>query len=296
MLDIDTEEELVQLVGGKFRLTALIQKRMAELNRGAPPLVEFENNEKPDLRTIVIKEITRFLRIWQQTILPPAITTTLYFVIFGNLIGPRIGQMDGFNYMDFIVPGLILMAVITSSYSNVVSSFFGAKFMRSVEEILVSPTPNVIILTGFVVGGMARGIIVGLVVTLVSLFFSDLRIHDPAVLASVVILTAILFSLGGFINAVFAKSFDDVSIVPTFVLTPLTYLGGIFYSIHLLPEFWQGVSMANPILYMINAFRFGFLGISDINIAFSYAIIIIFILVLFALSLRLLHRGYGIRQ
>ncbi len=246
--------------------------------------------------TIVIKEITRFLRIWQQTILPPAITTTLYFVIFGNLIGPRIGQMDGFNYMDFIVPGLILMAVITSSYSNVVSSFFGAKFMRSVEEILVSPTPNVIILTGFVVGGVARGIIVGLVVTLVSLFFSDLRIHDPAVLASVVILTAILFSLGGFINAVFAKSFDDVSIVPTFVLTPLTYLGGIFYSIHLLPEFWQGVSMANPILYMINAFRFGFLGISDINIAFSYAIIIIFILVLFALSLRLLHRGYGIRQ
>ncbi|HCV20631.1 MAG TPA: ABC transporter permease [Gammaproteobacteria bacterium] len=246
--------------------------------------------------TIVIKEITRFLRIWQQTILPPAITTTLYFVIFGNLIGPRIGQMDGFNYMDFIVPGLILMAVITSSYSNVVSSFFGAKFMRSVEEILVSPTPNVIILTGFVVGGVARGIIVGLVVTLVSLFFSDLRIHDPAVLASVVILTAILFSLGGFINAVFAKSFDDVSIVPTFVLTPLTYLGGIFYSIHLLPEFWQGVSMANPILYMINAFRFGFLGISDINIAFSYAIIIVFILVLFALSLRLLHRGYGIRQ
>ncbi len=246
--------------------------------------------------TIVVKEITRFLRIWQQTILPPAITTTLYFVIFGNLIGPRIGQMDGFNYMDFIVPGLILMAVITSSYSNVVSSFFGAKFMRSVEEILVSPTPNVIILTGFVVGGVARGIIVGLVVTLVSLFFSDLRIHDPAVLASVVILTAILFSLGGFINAVFAKSFDDVSIVPTFVLTPLTYLGGIFYSIHLLPEFWQGVSMANPILYMINAFRFGFLGISDINIAFSYAIIIVFILVLFALSLRLLHRGYGIRQ
>ncbi|HCY13358.1 MAG TPA: ABC transporter permease [Gammaproteobacteria bacterium] len=246
--------------------------------------------------TIVIKEITRFLRIWQQTILPPAITTTLYFVIFGNLIGPRIGQMDGFNYMDFIVPGLILMAVITSSYSNVVSSFFGAKFMRSVEEILVSPTPNVIILTGFVVGGVARGIIVGLVVTLVSLFFSDLRIHNPAVLASVVILTAILFSLGGFINAVFAKSFDDVSIVPTFVLTPLTYLGGIFYSIHLLPEFWQGVSMANPILYMINAFRFGFLGISDINIAFSYAIIIVFILLLFALSLRLLHRGYGIRQ
>ncbi|MBR03178.1 MAG: ABC transporter permease, partial [Acidiferrobacteraceae bacterium] len=225
--------------------------------------------------TIVVKEITRFLRIWQQTILPPAITTTLYFVIFGNLIGPRIGQMDGFNYMDFIVPGLILMAVITSSYSNVVSSFFGAKFMRSVEEILVSPTPNVIILTGFVVGGVARGIIVGLVVTLVSLFFSDLRIHDLAVLASVVILTAILFSLGGFINAVFAKSFDDVSIVPTFVLTPLTYLGGIFYSIHLLPEFWQGVSMANPILYMINAFRFGFLGISDINIAFSYAIIIV---------------------
>ena len=184
--------------------------------------------------TIVNKEFTRFLRIWQQTILPPVITTFLYFVIFGNLIGPRIGLMDGFDYIDFIVPGIILMQVITSSYANVVSSFFGAKFQNSIEEILVSPTPNYVILLGYTMGGVARGIIVGLIVTIVSLLFSDMRIHNPGVLMSVVILTSVLFSLGGFTNAVFAKSFDDVSIVPTFVLTPLTYLGGIFYSINML--------------------------------------------------------------
>ena len=245
--------------------------------------------------TIVNKEFTRFLRIWQQTILPPVITTFLYFVIFGNLIGPRIGPMDGFDYSDFIVPGIILMQVITSSYANVVSSFFGAKFQNSIEEILVSPTPNYVILLGYMMGGVARGIIVGLIVTVVSLLFSDLKIHNPAVLMSVVILTSVLFSLGGFTNAVFAKSFDDVSIVPTFVLTPLTYLGGIFYSINLLPNFWQNISMGNPILYMINAFRFGFLGISDISLWISYLIVLIFIITLFTINLSLLHRGYGIR-
>jgi len=246
--------------------------------------------------TIFFKEISRFARIWQQTLLPPVITTTLYFVIFGNLIGPRIGKMDGFDYMEFIVPGLILMSVITNSYSNVVSSFFGAKFQRSVEEILISPTPNYVILAGFIGGGVARGILIGIVVTIVSMFFSDLHIHNPAVLTSVVILTSILFSLGGFTNALFAKGFDDVSIVPTFVLTPLTYLGGIFYSIKLLPSFWQDVSMANPVLYMINAFRYGFLGISDISLAVSYLIITAFIVLLFSLNLYLLHRGYGIRH
>ncbi|MBL10944.1 MAG: ABC transporter permease [Acidiferrobacteraceae bacterium] len=245
--------------------------------------------------TIVNKEFTRFLRIWQQTILPPVITTFLYFVIFGNLIGPRIGLMDGFDYIDFIVPGIILMQVITSSYANVVSSFFGAKFQNSIEEILVSPTPNYVILLGYMMGGVARGIIVGLIVTVVSLLFSDLKIHNPGVLMSVVILTSVLFSLGGFTNAVFAKSFDDVSIVPTFVLTPLTYLGGIFYSINLLPNFWQNISMGNPILYMINAFRFGFLGISDISLWISYLIVLIFIITLFTINLSLLHRGYGIR-
>jgi len=247
-------------------------------------------------QTIVIKEIARFFRIWQQTLLPPAITTSLYFVIFGNLIGPRIGQMDGFSYMDFIVPGLILMAVITNAYSNVVTSFFGAKFQRSVEEMLISPTPDYIILLGFVVGGVARGVTVAMVVTVVSLLFSDLRVHDLAVLLSVVVMTALLFSLGGFLNAMFAKGFDDVSIVPTFVLTPLTYLGGIFYSIKLLPEFWQNASMGNPILYMINAFRYGFLGVSDMDLLFSYLVIGGFIAVLFAVNLYLLKHGHGIRQ
>jgi ABC-2 type transport system permease protein len=246
--------------------------------------------------TLIIKEVTRFARIWQQTVLPPVITTSLYFVIFGNLIGPRIGSMEGFDYMDFIVPGLILMAVITNAYSNVASSFYSAKFQHSIEEILVSPTPSWLILAGYVGGGVARGICVGLAVTLVSLFFSDLNIHNLAVLCSVVILTAILFSLAGFTNGMLAKSFDDVSIVPTFVLTPLTYLGGIFYSVNMLPDFWQGASHLNPILYMINAFRYGFLGFSDIPLLVSYLIIGLFIAVLCTINLLLLARGHGIRS
>ena len=246
--------------------------------------------------TIVRKEVTRFTRIWQQTLLPPIITTSLYFVIFGNLIGERIGTMGGFRYMDFIVPGLILMSVITSSYANVSSSFFGAKFQKSIEEIQVSPTPNSVILLGYVTGGMTRGLLVGCVVTMVSMFFSDLSVHNLAVMISIILLTALLFALGGFLNGLFARKFDDVSIVPTFILTPLTYLGGIFYSINLLPNFWQGVSHFNPILYMINGFRYGFLGVSDINLVFSYFIIIIFVAVLFTVNLRLLNQGYGIRN
>ncbi|MDX1453623.1 MAG: ABC transporter permease [Oleiphilaceae bacterium] len=246
--------------------------------------------------TIVVKEVRRFTRIWAQTLLPPAITMALYFVIFGNLIGPRIGEMDGYHYMDFIVPGLIMMSVITNSYANVVSSFFGMKFQRSIEEVLVSPVPNWIVLVGYVAGGVARGLAVGFIVTLLSLGFTDLQIHNVGITASVVLLTAILFSLGGFINAVYATKFDDISIVPTFVLTPLTYLGGVFYSISLLPEFWQGVSQMNPILYMVNAFRFGILGVSDVSIGFSYAMILVFIVGLFAFSLSLLNRGVGIRS
>ena len=246
-------------------------------------------------QTIVIKEVKRFSRIWVQTILPPAITTTLYFVIFGNLIGPRIGEMDGFRYMDFIVPGLIMMSVITNSYSNVVSSFYSSKFQRNIEEMLVSPVPNYIILLGYVSGGVARGLAVGFVVTLVALFFSDLTIHSLGVLVSVVLLTAVLFSLGGFINGVFARSFDDVSIVPTFVLTPLTYLGGVFYSINMLPDIWRVVSMANPILYMVNTFRYGFLGISDIGLGIAYTIVLAFTGGLFVFALQLLNRGVGIR-
>ena len=247
------------------------------------------------LKAIATKEVLRFSRIWIQTVLPPVITTALYFIIFGNLIGPRIGQMDGFNYMEFIIPGLIMMAVITNSYANVVSSFYGSKFQRHIEEMLISPVPNYIILIGYISGGVARGLTVGVAVTIVSLIFHPLNIHSLWVMFSMIILTAILFSLAGLINGVFAKSFDDISIVPTFVLTPLTYLGGIFYSINMLPEFWQHVSMANPILYMVNAFRYGFLGVSDISLMTSYAISIAFIVVLYLYSLYLLRKGHGIR-
>ena len=248
------------------------------------------------LKTIVIKEVLRFSRIWVQTIVPPVITTSLYFVIFGHLIGSRIGRMDGYSYIEYIVPGLVMMAVITNSYSNVVSSFFGAKFGHYVEELLVSPTPNWLILLGYVLGGMARGLAVGIAVTAVSLIFSHLRIENLLVTISIALLTAALFSLAGFINAVFANSFDDISIVPTFVLTPLTYLGGVFYSINLLPGFWQHASMANPILYMVNAFRDGMLGTSDIPLGVSYAVILAFIVALAGVALTLLNRGVGIRS
>lgn len=246
--------------------------------------------------TILIKEVLRFSRIWIQTILPPVITTMLYFIIFGNLIGPRIGAMDGIDYMDYIVPGLILMAVITNSYSNVVSSFYGSKFQKNIEEMLVAPVPAYVVVLGFVAGGMARGLAVGIAVTIVSLLFSGVHLYNAAVIISVILLTSILFSLAGFINGVFARSFDDISIVPTFVLTPLTYLGGIFYTISMLPEFWQRVSMVNPILYMVNAFRYGFLGVTDIRLEISYAIIIGFDLVLFVISVALLRKGVGVRS
>ena len=246
--------------------------------------------------TIVIREIRRFTRIWPQTLLPPAVTMTLYFIIFGNLIGSRIGQMGGFDYMSFIVPGLIMMAVITSSYAYVVSSFFSMKFQRSIEELLVSPVPNWVILAGYVAGGMARGLGIGLIVTLLSLAFTQLQIHNLLMVVVTVFLTSGLFAVGGFINAMLATKFDDISIVPTFVLTPLTYLGGVFYSIDLLPGFWQGVSMVNPILYMVNGFRFGILGVSDVNPFVSLGMILVFIVLLTALALRMLQRGKGIRH
>jgi ABC-2 type transport system permease protein len=247
------------------------------------------------LKTIMVKEYLRFIRIWIQTVLPPAISIGLYFIIFGELIGSQINDIDGYKYMDYIVPGLILMAVITNAYANVVSSFFSAKFHHSVEEMLVSPLPNSIILLGFVSGGVARGIIVGITVTVVSMFFSDFQIHSYSVTIAVFILTSILFALAGFINAAYARSFDDITIIPTFVLTPLTYLGGIFYSIKMLPEFWQNISLVNPILYMINAFRYGLLGISDIELSTAFTIIIAFIIVLYYFSLRLLRIGVGLK-
>lgn len=247
-------------------------------------------------QTIVVKEIRRFVRIWPQTLLPPAITMTLYFVIFGNLIGSRIGDMGGFDYMQFIVPGLVMMSVIQNSYGNVVSSFYSTKFQRSIEEMLVSPMSSSTILLGFVAGGVARGICVGLIVTLLSLFFTELQVQHVLVTILVVVLTAVLFSIGGFINAMFANKFDDVAIIPTFVLTPLTYLGGVFYSIDLLPEFWRTVSLFNPVVYMVNTFRYGLLGVSDVDVMASLAAIILFTVALYSLALWMLNRGIGIRQ
>ncbi len=245
--------------------------------------------------TICRREIRRILRIWLQTILPPAVSMTLYFIIFGSLIGPRIGVMGGFSYMEFIAPGIIMMSIINNSYANVVSSFFGSKFQKHIEEMLIAPVPNFVILLGFISGGVMRGLLVGAVVTVVALFFSELRIHNLFIVISVVLLTSILFSLGGFINAIFARKFDDISIIPTFVLTPLIYLGGVFYSINLLPEFWQNVSALNPILYMVNAFRYGMLGVSDIGIAEAFTIIILFIIGLGTFAMVLLNRGTGIK-
>lgn len=246
--------------------------------------------------TIVRKEVRRFLRIWMQTLLPPAITMTLYFVIFGTLIGSRIGEMGGFSYIQFVVPGLIMMAVVTNAYSNVVSSFFGAKFQRFIEEILVSPMSNSIILWGYVIGGVTRGLLVGLIVTLLSLFFTELHIHNIWITIAIVALTSVFFSLAGFVNAVFANNFDDVSIVPVFVLTPLTYLGGVFYSVDMLPEFWANVSHLNPMLYIVNAFRYGILGVSDVNVTWAFVMVLCFTLAAYAYCMHLLANSKRLRQ
>ncbi len=247
-------------------------------------------------RTIVIREYGRIMRIWGQTLVPSAVTATLYFVIFGSLIGRRVGQMDGFPYMQYIAPGLIMMSVITNSYANVVSSFFGAKFGKHVEELLVSPLPNWIIVLGYVCGGLVRGLLVGTVVTIVSFFFTQLALHHAFAIVAAVVLTSVVFSLGGFINAVFAKNFDQVNWIPAFVLTPLTYFGGVFYSVSLLPEWAQTLSHLNPILYMVNAFRYGFLGVSDVDVRLAFAIMLLSAAVLFGVALYLLNRGTGMRE
>ncbi len=246
--------------------------------------------------TLFMKETRRFLRIWPQTLLPPAITMTLYFVIFGNLIGSRIGQMSGFDYMEYIAPGIIMMAVINNSYTNVASSLYSAKFQSHIEELLIAPIPNYLILAGYVSGGVARGLLVGLIVTIVSLFFTTIPIQNLLITISMIVLSAVMFALGGFINAIYAKSFDEIAIIPTFILTPLTYLGGIFYSIDLLPNFWQQASLFNPILYMVNAFRYGMLGVSDIPISIAFAIILFCITALTWFALSLLSKGTGIRH
>lgn len=247
-------------------------------------------------RTIIRKEVHRFLRIWPQTLLPPAITTALYFLIFGKLIGDRIGSIGGVSYMDYIVPGIILMSVISHSYANVVSSFYSTKFQRNIEELLVAPLPNWVILFGYIGGGIARGLLVGAVVTCISLVFTKISVNNLAITLAVYFLTATVFALAGFINAVFADSFDDISIIPNFVLTPLSYLGGIFYSVSMLPEIWQTISLANPILYMINAFRYGLIGVSDVDIQIAFMITGGFIVFLTLLSLLLLHKGVGIKN
>lgn len=247
------------------------------------------------LSTILMKEFMRFIRIWIQTVLPAAIMTALYFIIMGKLIGSQLADVHGQTYVNYIAPGLVLMSVITNSYANVVSSFFSAKFQRHVEEMLVSPMPNYLIVIGFVSGGLTRGLVVGLVTGVVAAFFVEIQIHSIGVVILVAILTSILFSLGGFINALYAKNFDDISIVPTFILTPLTYLGGIFYSVDVLSEFWRTVSLANPVLYMINAMRFGMLGVSDIDIVIALTIITLFVVALYIWAVMLLRKGTGIR-
>lgn len=246
-------------------------------------------------QTIIIKEVTRILRIWAQTLIPPVITMSLYFVIFGNLIGRRIGEMDGLPYMDFIVPGLIMLSVITNAYGNITSSFFGAKFGRHVEELLVSPLPPAVILAGYVSGAVIRSLLVGVLVLGVAAFFATPQVHHVGITLIVVILTAVVFALAGFINAIFAQKFDDITIIPTFILQPLTYLGGVFYSVSLLPPVWEKLSLVNPILYMVNAFRYGMLGVSDVPLALSFAVILGFGVALAAACVILLKRGTGLR-
>ena len=247
-------------------------------------------------RTLLIKEVRRFLRIWPQTLIPPAISMALYFAIFGAIIGRRIGDMAGFDYMEFIVPGLIMMSVITNAYANVSASFFSAKFQKSIEALMVSPTPNSVMLAGFIAGGVARGLAVAAIVTVMAMFFVEIRIHNWFVTLGMLLLTAILFSLAGFLNGLFADKFDDISIIPAFVLTPLTYLGGVFYALELLPDFWRTLSYFNPIVYVVSSFRYGFFGYSgDVSVAGSFLAVAVFTVIFWWLSLWFLNRGVGLR-
>ncbi|MCA9749858.1 MAG: ABC transporter permease [Romboutsia sp.] len=246
--------------------------------------------------TMFRREITRIVRIWPQTLLPPVITMSLYFVIFGNLIGTRIGNMQGVSYINYIAPGLIMMSIITNAYANTVSSFFGSKFQKNIEEMLVAPITDATIIFGYMSGGVFRGLVVGILVAIVSLLFIDLNIHRILVTLLVAILTAVLFSLAGILNGIFARKFDDITIIPTFVLTPLTYLGGIFYSIDLLPSFWQKATLVNPIFYMVNGFRYGILGNSDVSINNVFIVLLIFIMLLYFTCSRLIQKGVGIRS
>lgn len=247
------------------------------------------------LQTIVRKEVIRFMRIWSQTLLPPAITMTLYFIIFGKMIGSQINNVDGYTYMQYIVPGLVMMSIMTNAYANTASSFYGAKFSRSIEELLVSPTPNFVILIGFMLGGMLRGLLVGIIVLFVSFFFTHFHIHNYLIVILMALLSSMLFSLGGLVNAIFAKRFDDISFIPTFVLTPLTYLGGVFYSVQNLPPLWKTLSVLNPIFNIVDTFKYGILGISDINFYYGFSLVCILFILLFVWCLVLLKKGVGLR-
>ncbi len=268
----------------------------ARVKTQAPPPVNLAQVNWCGFKTIIIREYGRIIRIWGQTLVPPAVQTTLYFTIFGGLIGSRVGQMGGFGYMQFMAPGLIMQAVIQNSYGNVVASFFGAKFGKHIEELLVSPLPNWLIVTGYVSGGLLRGVLVGSVVTVVALLFAKLQVQHPVIIVAAFVFTSIVFSLGGFINALIAKNFDQVNWIPTFVLTPLTYFGGIFYSIHILPAWARTASYANPIMYMVNAFRYGFFGVSDVNIPAAFAITIGLAVALFTAAVMMMNAGRGIRD
>jgi len=247
-------------------------------------------------KTIVIREYGRIIRIWGQTIVPSIVTAVLYFAIFGSVFGRRVGAVDGFDYKQYIAPGLIMMSVITNSYGNVVASFFGAKFGKHVEELLVSPLPNWVIVGGYAAGGLLRGLLVGAAVTVVSLVFTHLHVHHLVVVLGALLFTSLTFALGGFLNALFAKNFDQVNWIPAFVLTPLTYFGGVFYSISLLPGWARTLSYVNPILYMVNAFRYGFLGVSDVDVGTAFALMAVAVVVLFASAVVLMNRGTGIRD
>lgn len=247
------------------------------------------------LKSIWKKEIYRFTRIWSQTLLPPVINIILYFIIFGNLIGSKIRNISNFTYIQFIVPGLIMMSVINNSYSNVASSFFTAKFQKNIEELLIAPVPSHIIIAGYVGGGVARGVLVGFLVTFASLFFVPLNVQNWFILLVTLILTSILFSLAGLLNGILASTFDDISIIPTFILNPLTYLGGIFYSIALLPQFWQDLSKLNPIIYIISAFRYGFIGINEVSINYTFVILISLILLFYIFIWLLIKNGFKLK-
>lgn len=247
------------------------------------------------LQTVLYKEVVRFLRIWTQTLLPPAITITLYFIIFGKLIGSQIQDIHGFTYMQYIVPGLAMMSIMTSAYANTASSFFGAKFSKSIEEMLVSSMPNYMILLGYMLGGALRGLLVGIIVITIALFFTHLYIHNIWIVLAMAVLSSLLFSLGGFINGIFAKKFDDVAFIPTFILTPLTYLGGVFYSIQQLPEPWRTISTFNPILNIVDTFRYGMLGLSDVNVYFGFTMVCVLFIGLLVWCLFLLRKGVGLR-